>query len=36
MCVCMWLAVWQPTPRTVDDTVTKIAGCVRVRILMNR
>ena len=30
----MWLAVWQPTPRTVDVTVTKIAGYVR--ILMNR
>ena len=42
MCVavCVWLAVcvcvWQPTPRTADFTVTKIAGYVRVRILMNR
>ena len=32
----MWLAVWQPTPRAVDVTFTKIAGYVRVRILMNR
>ena len=36
------LAVWpsgrlvQPTPRTADVTVTKIAGYVRVRILTNR
>ena len=27
---------WQSTPRTADVTVTKIAGYVRVRILMNR
>ncbi len=26
----------QETPRTADVTVTKIAGYVRVRILMNR
>ena len=32
----MWLAMWQPTPTTADVTVTKIAGYVRVRILMNR
>ena len=32
----MWLAVWQPTPRTADVTVTKMAGYVRVRILINR
>ena len=32
----MWLAVWQPTPITADVTVTKIAGYVHVRILMNR
>ena len=32
VCVC----VWQPTPRTADVTVTKIAVYVRVRILMNR
>ena len=31
-CVC----VWQPTPKTADVNVTKIAGYVRVRILMNR
>ena len=30
------LAVWQTTPRTSDVTVTKIAGCVLVRILVNR
>ena len=30
------MAVWQPNPRTADVTVTKIAGYVRVRILMNR
>ena len=34
--VTVWLAVWQPTPRTADVTVTKIAGYVRVRILINR
>ena len=33
-CVCV--CVWQPTPKTADVTVTKIAGYVRVRILMNR
>ena len=27
------VAVWQPTPKTAD--VTKIAGYVRVHILMN-
>ena len=27
---------WQPTPRTADVTVSKIAGYVRVGILMNR
>ena len=32
VCVC----VWQTTPRTAEITVTKIAGYVRVRILMNR
>ena len=32
----VWLAVWQLTPRTADVTVTKIAGYVRVRILMHR
>ena len=32
----MRLAVWQPTPRTADVTVTKIAGYVRVRILTNQ
>ena len=32
----VWPCVWQPTPRTADVTVTKIAGYVRVRILMNR
>ena len=30
------LAVWQLIPRTADVTVTKIAGYVRVHILMNR
>ena len=30
------VAVWEPTPKTADVTVTKIAGYVRVRILMNR
>ena len=29
------VAVWQPTPKTADVTITKIAGYVRVRILMN-
>ena len=28
VCAC----VWQPTPRTADVTVTKIAGYVRVRL----
>ena len=32
----MWPCVWQPNPRMADVTVTKIAGYVRVRILMNR
>ena len=32
----MWPCVWQPTDRTADVTVTKIAGYVRVRILMNQ
>ena len=32
----VWPCVWQPTARTADVTVTKIAGYVRVRILMNR
>ena len=32
----MWLAGWQLTPRRADVTVTKIAGYVHVRILMNR
>ena len=32
----MWLAVRKPTPITYDVTVTKIAGYVRVRILMIR
>ena len=31
-CVC----VWKSAPRTADLTVTKIAGFVRVRILMNQ
>ena len=34
--VAVWPCVWQPTPKTADVTVTKIAGYVRVRILMNR
>ena len=34
----MWndVAGWQPTPTTADVTVTKIAGYVHVRILMNQ
>ena len=36
VCACVCACVWQPTPRTADVTVTKIAGYVRVRILMNR
>ena len=38
--VAVWpsgrVAIWQPTPTTADVTVTKIAGYVRVRIIMNR
>ena len=30
------VCVWKPTPITADVTITKIAGYVRVRILMNR
>ena len=30
------VAVWQPTPTMADVTITKIAGYVRVRFLMNR
>ena len=30
------VAGWQRTPTTADVTVTKIAGYVRVRILVNR
>ena len=37
---CVWppvcACVWQPTPKTADVTVTKIAGYVRVRVVMNR
>ena len=37
--LAMWLAgrvcVWKSAPRTAYVTVTKIAGYVRVRILMN-
>ena len=33
-CVCACVRVWQPTPKTADVTVTKIAGYVR--ILVNR
>ena len=38
MCVCIRLStcVCKSTPITADVTVTKIAGYVRVRILMNR
>ena len=32
----VWPCVWQPTPKTADVTVTRIAGYVRVCILMNR
>ena len=32
VCPC----VWHSTPRTADVTVTKMAGYLRVRILMNR
>ena len=31
--MCGRVGVWQPTPRTADVTVTKIAGYGRVRIL---
>ena len=34
--VAVRACVWQSTPRTADATVTKIAGYVHVRILMNR
>ena len=30
------MAVWQPASTTADVTVTKIAGYIRVRIIMNR
>ena len=30
------VAGWQPTPTTAHVTVTKIAGYVRVRIIVNR
>ena len=33
MCVAMCVS---PTPKSADVTVTKVAGYVRVRILMNR
>ena len=33
--LAVWPCVWKPTPITADVTVTKIAGYVRVRILMN-
>ena len=36
VCACVRACVWKSTPRTADVTVTKIAGYVRVRILMNR
>ena len=35
MCVCITCVRYE-SPRTADVTVTKIAGYVRVRILMNR
>ena len=34
--VAGWQCVWKSAPRTADVTVTKIAGYVRIRILMNR
>ena len=34
--VCVCVCVCKSTPRTADVTVTKIAGYVRVCILMNR
>ena len=38
VCVCVraCVRVCKSTPRTADVTVTKIAGYVRVSILMNR
>ena len=36
VCPCVRVCVWQPTPKTAGVTVTKIAGYVSVRILMNR
>ena len=37
VCACVWgVCVWEPTHIAADVTVTKIAGYVRVRILMNR
>ena len=36
LAVCVCATVWQSTPRTADVTVTKIAGYIRVLILMNR
>ena len=30
-----WPCVWQPPPAQADVTVTKIAGYVRVRVLIN-
>ena len=35
-CLSAWPCVWQSTPRTADVVVTKLAGYVRLRILMNR
>ena len=35
-CACGRACVCKSTPRTIDVTVAKIAGYVRVRILMNR
>ena len=32
----MWQCVWQPTPKTADVTVNKIAGYGHVRLLVNR
>ena len=36
VCVCVCVRVWKPNPITADVTVTKIAGYVRIRILMNQ
>ena len=36
VCVAVCVCVWHPTPRMADVTVTKIAGYVRVQILMNQ